>query len=178
MEFGLRSFYLINPSHSFSSGEGWVRKKHNIMKVKIFKIRLSDEFIYADQKMLDRFLQENNILKYETAFVKEEDSYWSVMLYYEEMKVHFNEAKPEKYSASTEDLNADELKIIESLKLWRLEKAREKSLPVYLIATNKELHSIAKYKPGKKEDLLDIKGFGKYKIENYGEEIIEILEMV
>ena len=148
------------------------------MKVKIFKIRLSDEFIYADQKILDRFLQENNILKYETAFVKEEDSYWSVVLYFEEMKVQFNEAEPEKYSAATEEMNPDELKIIESLKLWRIEKAREKSLPVYLIATNKELQSIAKYKPGKKEELLDIKGFGKYKIENYGEEIIDILETV
>jgi hypothetical protein len=29
-----------------------------------------------------------------------------------------------------------------------------------------------------KEELLDIKGFGKFKIENYGEEIINILEAV
>ena len=148
------------------------------MKTKIFKIRLSDEFIHVDQKNLDRFLQENNILKYETAFVKEEESYWSVLLYFEELKVQFNEAKPPKYSAEQEQLSEDEIKILDSLKLWRTEKAREKSLPVYLIATNKELFSIAKYKPIKKEELLDIKGFGKFKIENYGEEIIEILEMV
>lgn len=147
------------------------------MKTKIFKIRLSEDFIHADQKLLDRFLQENNILKYETAFVKDEENYWSVILYYEELKVQFNEAKPEKYSAEQEQLNPDEIKILDCLKLWRTEKAREKSLPVYLIATNKELLSIAKYKPIKKEELLDIKGFGKYKIENYGEEIIEILEM-
>ena len=69
------------------------------MKTKIFKIRLSEEFIYDDQKRLDRFLQENNILKYETAFVKEEENYWSVILYYEELKVQFNEPKNEKYSA-------------------------------------------------------------------------------
>ena len=148
------------------------------MKTKIFKIRLSEEFIYADQNILDRFLQENNILKYETAFVKEEENYWSVIIYYEELKIHFQEGKPEKYSAEQEQLNPDEIKILDSLKLWRTEKAREKSLPVYLIATNKELLSIAKYRPIKKEELLDIKGFGKYKIENYGEEIIEILEMV
>jgi len=148
------------------------------MKVKIYKIRLSEDFIYADQKILDRFLQENNILKYETAFVKEEESYWSVILYYEELKVQFNEAKPQKYSAEQEELNTDEINILDSLKLWRNEKAKEKRLPVYLIATNKELHSIAKYKPVKKEELRDIKGFGKYKIENYGEEIIEILETV
>lgn len=148
------------------------------MKTKIFKIRLSDEFIYSDQIALDRFLQENNILKYETAFVKDEDQYWSVILYYEELPVHVNEGKPEKYSAEQEQLNPDEIKILDSLKLWRSEKAKEKSLPVYFIATNKELLSIAKYKPLKKEELLDIKGFGKFKIENYGEEIIGILETV
>lgn len=147
------------------------------MKTQIFKIRLAEEFIHADQKLLDRFLQENNILKYETAFVKDEENYWSVILYYEELKVQVNEAKPEKYTAEQEQLNPDEIKILDCLKLWRTEKAKEKSLPVYLIATNKELLSIAKYKPIKKEELLDIKGFGKYKIENYGEEIIEILEM-
>ena len=149
-----------------------------MMKTKIFKIRLSEEFIYSDQKMLDGFLQENNILKYETAFVKEEENYWSVILYYEELKMQFNEDKPSKYSAENEEMNRDEIKILDSLKLWRTEKAKEKSLPVYLIATNKELFSIAKYKPIKKEELLDIKGFGKYKIENYGSEIIEILESV
>ncbi|MDN3605895.1 HRDC domain-containing protein [Kaistella yonginensis] len=149
------------------------------MKVQLFKIRLSDEFIYADQNVLDRFLQENNILKYETAFVKDEDSYWSVVLYYEELKLQVNESKPKKYSVQNDtELSSDEIKILDSLKLWRSEKAKDQKLPVYFIATNKELFSIAKYKPAKKEELLEIKGFGKHKIENYGEEIIEILEMV
>ena len=149
------------------------------MKVQLFKIRLSDEFIYADQNVLDRFLQENNILKYETAFVKDEDSYWSVVLYYEELKLQVNESKPKKYSVQNDtELSSDEIKIQDSLKLWRSEKAKDQKLPVYFIATNKELFSIAKYKPAKKEELLEIKGFGKHKIENYGEEIIEILEMV
>lgn len=148
------------------------------MKIQIFKIRLSEECIHSDQKKLDHFLAENTILKYETAFVKEDESYWSVILYYEEIKVsHFNDPKAEKYSAEQEQLTQDEIKILDCLKLWRTEKAKEKSLPVYLIATNKELFSIAKYKPNKKEELLDIKGFGKFKIENYGEEIIDILEM-
>lgn len=148
------------------------------MKVKIFKIRLSEEFIYSDQKLLDLFLSENNILKYETAFVKEEESYWSVVLYFEEMKLRFNESTAEKYAVEQQELNPDEVKILDSLKLWRSEKAKNQKLPVYCIATNKELFSIAKYKPAKKEELRDIKGFGKHKIENYGEEIIELLEMV
>lgn len=149
------------------------------MKVKVLKVRLSDDFIEHDQKVLDRFLGENNVLKFESAFVKDDDGYWSVILYYEELKMTVNDSKTPKYSAENDaELNADEIKILDSLKLWRTEKAKNQNLPVYFIATNKELLSIAKYKPVKKEELLDIKGFGKHKIENYGEEIIEVLESV
>lgn len=149
------------------------------MKVKVLKVRLSDDFIEHDQKVLDRFLGENNVLKFESAFVKDDNGYWSVILYYEELKMTVNDSKTPKYSAENDaELNADEIKILDSLKLWRTEKAKDQNLPVYFIATNKELLSIAKYKPVKKEELLDIKGFGKHKIENYGEEIIEILESV
>ena len=149
------------------------------MKVKVLKVRLSDDFIEYDQKVLDRFLGENNVLKFESAFVKDDNGYWSVILYYEELKMTVNDSKTPKYSAENDaELNADEIKILDSLKLWRTEKAKDQNLPVYFIATNKELLSIAKYKPVKKEELLDIKGFGKHKIEHYGEEIIEILESV
>lgn len=149
------------------------------MRLKLFKIRVSDEFIAVDQKSLDKFLAQHNVLKYESAFVKDQDPYWSVILYYEEINLQVNEVKSQKYSADKdEDLNPDEIKILESLKLWRSEKAKDQRLPVYFIATNNELLSIAKYKPLKTEELLDIKGFGKHKIENYGEEIIGILESV
>ena len=149
------------------------------MKVKVLKIRLSDKFIEQDQTVLDRFLRDNNVIKFESAFVKDEEGYWSVILYYEEQKMSVNDTKTPKYSAENdEDLNPDEIKILDSLKLWRTEKAKDQNLPVYFIATNKELLSIAKYKPIKKEELRDIKGFGKHKIENYVEEIIEILESV
>ncbi|WP_126654327.1 HRDC domain-containing protein [Chryseobacterium aureum] len=150
------------------------------MRVKIFKIRLPEEFLYKDQKMLDDFLEINEILKVETAFVSDE-RYWSVILYFEDLKLARNtvkEPKAAKYSAENDFLTADEEKILDALKFWRSEKARENNLPTYFIASNKELMSVAKYKPARKEELLEIKGFGKHKIENYGEEILEILENV
>ncbi|MFC4384007.1 MULTISPECIES: HRDC domain-containing protein [Chryseobacterium] len=151
-----------------------------MMKVKVFKIRLSEELLYKDQKMLDDFLERNDIIKVETAFVNDE-CYWSVILYFEELKLVKNtvkEPKMAKYSAENDFLNSDEEKILDALKLWRSEKAREQNLPSYFIASNKELMSVAKYKPARKEELLEIKGFGKHKIENYGEEILEILESI
>ena len=149
-----------------------------MMKVIVFKIRLPEEFLHEDQKTLDAFLEFNDIIKVETAFVNEEN-YWSVVLYFDELRIVQNKVKDPKvtkYSAESENLNSDEEKILYALKEWRSEKAKEQNLPSYFIATNKELTSVAKYKPAKKEELLDIKGFGKHKIENYGEEILEILE--
>lgn len=150
------------------------------MKVKVFKIRLPEEFLHEDQRTLDAFLESHDIVKVETAFVNDEN-YWSVVLYFDELKLAQNtvrDSKATKYSLENDTLNYDEEKILEALKLWRSEKAKEQNLPSYFIATNKELMSVAKYKPSKKEELLDIKGFGKHKIENYGEEILEILESI
>lgn len=153
-----------------------------MMKVKVFKIRLPEEFLYQDQKALDSFLESHEIVKVETAFVNDEN-YWSVVLYFEELRLKqtsnsVKETKTTKYSLEDDTLNFDEEKILDALKLWRSEKAKEQNLPTYFIATNKELMSVAKYKPMKKEELLDIKGFGKHKIENYGEEILEILDSI
>lgn len=150
------------------------------MKVKVFKVRLDHEFLNHDQRVLDEFLESHQIVKTETAFVNDEN-YWSVFLYFEALKAPattVKESRPAKYAAESEELNSDEEKILSALKEWRSDKAKEQNLPGYFIATNKELMSVAKYKPARKEELLDIKGFGKHKIENYGEEILEILESI
>lgn len=151
------------------------------MKIKVLKIRIAEEFLQGDQRMIDDFLQHHDIVKVETAFVQEEQ-FWSVVMYFNEAKSIQNknsvkDSKPVKYSAEDEILNSDEIKILDALKLWRSEKAKEQNLPTYFIATNKELLSVAKFKPAKKEELLEIKGFGKHKIENYGEEILEIIDI-
>ena len=152
------------------------------MKIKVLKVRIDEEFLYEDQRLVDDFLAVHNILKFETAFVPS-DNFWSVILYFGEAKIIskttlVKETKPEKYAAEDEVLSSDEIAILEALKLWRSEKAKEQNLPTYFVATNKELVSVAKFKPAKKEELLEIKGFGKHTIENYGEEILEILESV
>ena len=153
-----------------------------MMNIKVLKVRIADEFLLQDQKMIDDFLNNHEIIKVETAFVHDEN-FWSVVLYFNEYKTEVKknivkDAKTAKYSADDDTLNSSEIKILEALKHWRSEKAREQNLPSYFIATNKELISVAKYKPAKIEELLDIKGFGKHKIENYGEEILEILDNV
>lgn len=149
------------------------------MKIKTFKIRIDDQLLPEDEKILNHFLETNDVIRTETGMVNDEEIYWSVLVFYEENKPVLKEAKKKsvKFLIENEsDLNENELKIMDSLRDWRNGKAKESNLPSYFIATNKELLSIAKYHPVKKEELQDIKGFGKHKMENYGTEIINILE--
>lgn len=149
------------------------------MKVKVLKIRLVDKFQEKDETLVNDYLKDYQILQMTSQLISEKEIYWSVFIRYTEKNAVVSEPKPSKYSVDVdEELNSDEMKILESLKLWRTEKAKDQNLPVYFIATNKELFSIAKFKPVKKEELQEIKGFGKFKIEHYGSEIIEILEQV
>ena len=119
------------------------------MHIKVFKVRIAEEFLMDDQHKVDHFLVENEVVKFDTAFVTEDQS-WSVILYYRRFPDTPNfvkETKSQKYSAEDDVLTESEIRILEALKLWRSEKAREQSLPTYFIATNKELTSVAKYKP-------------------------------
>lgn len=154
------------------------------MEIKVLKVRVEEEFLLNDQKFVNEFVSTIQVIKVETAFVQE-DNYWSIMIQFQEdvkpqvvAEVILNTDKYQEFSYEEEFLSPDEIAILESLKLWRSEKAKAINIPSYCIASNKELTSVAKYKPIKKEELLHIKGFGKHKIENYGEEILQILEQV
>lgn len=144
------------------------------MKVKVFKIRISDEFLVADQAEINNFLAQNDILNANSNLIEDETNYWSVLVSYQEKKVKdsSNKANP----VSEEELSQEEMIIYNKLKDWRSEKAREVQLPAYIIFHNTHLMAIAKYKPCNLEDLQNINGLGKSKTEKYGIEIIEVLE--
>jgi len=61
------------------------------------------------------------------------------------------------------------------LKAWRKAKAVEERKSAYFIATNRELHMLAVYVPHTPEELMQIPGFGKWKAQKYGEELLQIL---
>lgn len=58
---------------------------------------------------------------------------------------------------------------------YRLEKSQEEQLPAYCIFQNKVIDSIVNILPKTKEKLLSISGFGKNKLEKYGDDIIKII---
>ena len=150
-----------------------------MMEIQVFKIRLQSEYLQNDQSKINEFVSQHKIIKYESGLITDRQPYWSVLFYYERTSPKAKSKSSLKFEYSDEEiLNTDELKILDALKYWRTEKAKEDKLPAYFIASNKELVSVAKYRPSKVEELKDIKGFGKHKIENYGSQIIEIIDSV
>ncbi len=66
--------------------------------------------------------------------------------------------------------------LVEALKQWRTETARQQNVPAYIVLTDKHLTGIAARRPTTLEELLACPGIGSTKAETYGEAILEVLE--
>ena len=66
-------------------------------------------------------------------------------------------------------------KLLTELKAWRLKRASTDSVPAYVIAHDSVLETVASKQPDSSRTLLGIKGFGGRKVEQYGQDILEIV---
>lgn len=80
----------------------------------------------------------------------------------------------EKADVNTEDIQNKEL--FERLRKWRVHKSLQKKMPVYTIMQQKALIGIANSKPTTIKELLAIPYIGKKTAEEYGEEILSIVD--
>lgn len=145
-----------------------------MMKVKVLKIRIDDRFQITDEAIVNDYLSRFEIVNMNAKLVADEITYWSVLIYYNDKK---NIANSSKTTVTSESELSDEEKIIyNKLKDWRADKAREAQLPAYIIFHNTHLMSIARHKPCTLDDLENVNGIEKRKVEKFGIEIIEVLE--
>ncbi|MBK9484658.1 MAG: helix-turn-helix domain-containing protein [Chitinophagaceae bacterium] len=63
-----------------------------------------------------------------------------------------------------------------TLKRWRDMTVEEENVAIYMVANQATLKEIATYLPLTKKDLLQISGFGKAKVDKYGDDVIEAVE--
>jgi len=70
------------------------------------------------------------------------------------------------------------LTVLEALKAWRKRIAAENSIPAYCVFHDSTLIGIANRLPKTTQELQTIKGIGERKIENYGDEILKIVDEV
>jgi ribonuclease D len=65
--------------------------------------------------------------------------------------------------------------LFSTLRSWRYEKSQELGMPVYIVFSQKALYELVTHLPTNPKELLQIKGFGKVKAQQFGEEITEII---
>ncbi len=65
--------------------------------------------------------------------------------------------------------------LIHKLKEWRIQVAKEKGVPAFVIFTDKVLENIAEDKPMYMDELVKVEGIGKVKQEQYGDDILAII---
>ena len=65
--------------------------------------------------------------------------------------------------------------LYEELRLWRNEVAKSKGIPAYTVFTNTSIEELSTSKPTELDELYDINGIGKVKLNKYGKAVIGII---
>ncbi len=74
-----------------------------------------------------------------------------------------------------EDLAEEHVELFESLRHWRREAASEQGVPPYVIFHDATLRAIARLRPVTPEELADVPGIGARKLEDYGDEVLQVV---
>ena len=70
---------------------------------------------------------------------------------------------------------SDDDPLLQRLRAWRLQKARQQGVPAYIVAHDSVLRNIAAARPRNERELLAVKGIGPRKAEEYGAELLALL---
>ena len=90
----------------------------------------------------------------------------------EEEETYVETGKKRKKAAQLAGLNQLGAALFEKLRSVRTELAAEKSVPPYIICSDKTLKDMCAKPPRDKEQLADVYGMGEQKIQNYGEAFV------
>ena len=90
----------------------------------------------------------------------------------EEEETYVEPGKKRKKAAQLAGLNELGVALFEKLRSVRTELAAEKSVPPYIICSDKTLKDMCAKLPRDKEQLADVYGMGEQKIQNYGEAFV------
>jgi superfamily II DNA helicase RecQ len=140
------------------------------MPIRIFSLPFDPSTGLFNDEPLSRFLLSRKLVSMKKEFFTAEGKpYWSVF-------VEYDEILPPASPQLPQNLNEWQRMLLQRLKEWRKQKAEENGIPVYVIASNTELAGVVLAAPESLEMLKSVRGFGKHKVEKYGQEIIALIK--
>ena len=156
--------------------------------LKIVTLPFNENIGEFEQEKLERVLGNVQIVKYQAELVKMEGKYyWTAFVECEKADKFNKNSEKDNFTQDVKEfkdanlnymeyLTEDEMELYKILKEWRAGEAQLLGYPPYIIASNQLLANIAKTNPKNIEELSQLKGMGKRKIRDYGEELLLILE--
>lgn len=124
-----------------------------------------------DDGPLQDFLRGKYVQRIEPRFFQQDGrSYWSIFVAYAPVL-----DDPPVRGHDAEGLSDSERGLLDELRAWRKETAEQAGLPVYVVATNRQLLDLVKLAPTSRQALANIRGFGKKKLQQYGPAITRIV---
>ncbi len=156
--------------------------------LKIVTLPFDEKMEEFEQEKLERVLRDVQIVKYQAELVKIEGKYyWTAFVECEKIEKFNKNSEKDNFAQNGKEfkevsknhmeyLTEDERELYKILKEWRAGEAQLLGYPPYIIASNQLLVDIVKNNPKSTEELSQLKGMGKRKVRDYGEEILLILE--
>jgi hypothetical protein len=124
-----------------------------------------------DDEALQRLLAGRTLRSCSPVFFQQDGrSYWSVWLQY---------AEPAGTQAAAQrELSGADRILYQALRDWRREAAEAAKVPVFVVATNRQLLAVVEAKPRSLQALGQLAGFGKKKLARYGAAIVATVSAV
>ena len=156
--------------------------------LKIVTLPFNEKMEEFEQEKLEKVLGDVQIVKYQAELVKIEGKYyWTAFVECEKIEKVNKNSEKDNFTQNRKEfkdinknymeyLTKDEMELYKILKEWRAGEAQLLGYPPYIIASNQLLSDIVKTNPKSIEELSQLKGMGKRKVRDYGEEILLILE--
>lgn len=153
------------------------------MHCKSFSIRLAPAAALLDTDALTTFMSTIDVSTVHSALVPADSPFWSVLVFYRERQPAAG--APEREGAAPaadpapEPLAPHQQALLDQLKIWRRERARQDGVPVYVVAHNATLQQLAceAERVQTLDDLVPIQRMGMGRAQKYGEELLALLRV-
>ena len=150
------------------------------MYIKVFTLSFNALIGGFDDESLQHFLQNKRVISVQEHFYEFNHlPYLTLVITYEIASA----TKPEIEKKSKTDnvptthwrdlVNKEDAPLFENMREWRNHTAKTLGIPPYVIANNAELAALLKSKPTTLTALSNVEGFGKQKVEKYGQSLIQ-----
>jgi ATP-dependent DNA helicase RecQ len=154
------------------------------MQIKVITLRFDAVREAFDDGPLQEFARDKEVLSADNHFfIKNETPYLAVVVNFKTAAVAVSApagataktGKKAKDESWRELLRDEDMPLYNTLRKWRSERSKREGIPPYIICNNKELAEVVRARPTTPGALGRVEGFGKAKLERYGEDLLALL---